>query len=127
MTDVSIIPSEPLPRGFLRFRALAAMVGLAALILCAIGWLVNRDVFYRAYLIAYLYFLGITLGSLAWVMMHHLVGGGWGRAIQRIGEAAALNLVLMAGRCWPVPFAARVLYPRAGPARRDRALVLLDK
>ena len=79
MTEIDTIPNEPLPPGFLRFRGLALVVGFVGLAACAVGWLTSPAAFYRAYLFGYLFFLGITLGSLAWVMMHHLVGGGWGR------------------------------------------------
>src|SRR5438270_9506332 len=127
MSEVVVISNEPLPRGFQRFRALAGMAGAAGLVLCCIGWLINRDVFYRAYLIAYMFFLGITLGSLAWVMMHHLVGGGWGRAIQRIGEAASLNLVLMAVLFIPIAIGAHSLYPWADPVRVSHDAMLRHK
>src|SRR5437870_1073520 len=126
MTEVDI-HLEALPPAFARFRTLALLVGAAALLLCGIGWLINAAAFARAYLFGYLFFLGITLGSLAWVMMHHLVGGGWGRAIQRIAEAAALNTVLMAVLFVPIALAARHLYPWANEQWVARDPVLRHK
>lgn len=90
-------------------------IGGGALGLCAIGWIFSAEAFFRAYLFAYLLFLGITLGSMAWVMIHHLVGGGWGRAVQRIAEAAALNLPLMFVLFIPLFFGLHRLYPWADP------------
>src|SRR5947208_2386954 len=127
MTDTAIIPTEPLPTNLVRLRGPALIAGLAGLAVCVIGWLAASGAFYRAYLFAYLFFLGITLGSLAWVMMHHLVGGGWGRAIQRIGEAAALNTILMAVLFIPIAVGAKYLYPWAQPQLVAKDPALLHK
>src|SRR5689334_5814572 len=115
MTETPIIPTEPLPANLLRLRGPALLAGIVGLVVCAIGWLAASPAFYRAYLFAYFFFLGITLGALSWVMMHHLVGGGWGRAIQRIGEAAALNTILMAVLFIPIAVGVKQLYPWARP------------
>ena len=71
MSEAAALATNLLP---VRRRALQA--GGGALLLCAVGWIFTPDAFYRAYLFAWIFFMGITLGSLAWVMMHHLVGGG---------------------------------------------------
>lgn len=110
MTETEILPPQ-----FLHVRRQSALVGAAALALCLIGWIFSPQAFYRSYLFAWLFFLGVTLGSMAWVMVHHLVGGGWGRAIQRIVEAAAMNLPLMLILFVPVLFGLRWLYPWADP------------
>jgi hypothetical protein len=57
-------------------RSLA--VGLIAAVLCAGGALIFPPSFFRAYLSAYLFWIGISLGCLALLMLHHLVGGRWG-------------------------------------------------
>jgi hypothetical protein len=36
----------------------------------------------RGYLIAWLFWLGVTLGAQAFVWLHELTGGAWGRAIR---------------------------------------------
>ena len=51
----------------LRKRAL--MAGVAGLVLCAIGFVVNRDHFFRSWLVAFLLFLGIALGSMTLAMI----------------------------------------------------------
>ena len=73
----------------------ALIVGLIALALCAVGFFVDRGAFFRAYLIAYVFVLGIPLGCLGIVMIHHLVGGTWGFAIQRSLEAAIATFPVM--------------------------------
>lgn len=71
----------------------AGWVGLALL---AVGFLIDAEAFYQAYLIAFLFWLGPALGSLGVVMLHNLTGGAWGFAIRRLLEAAMRSLPLMA-------------------------------
>ena len=52
--------------------------------------------FYRGYLLGYMDWLGIALGSMAIVMIRHLTGGGWGTVIRRILGAAMRTLPIMA-------------------------------
>ena len=60
-----------------------------------IGFVVDRDHFFRSWLIAYLLFLGIALGSMALLMIQHLSGGAWG-IFRRVFEASSRTLPLMA-------------------------------
>ncbi len=50
---------------------------------------------FRSYLVAYLFWLGIALGCLPLLMLHHLVGGAWGFVVRRILEAGTRTLPLM--------------------------------
>jgi hypothetical protein len=52
--------------------------------------------FFSAYLIAYLFWFGVTAGSLALLMLHHTVGGGWGFVIRRLLEAGSRLVPLAA-------------------------------
>jgi hypothetical protein len=52
--------------------------------------------FFRSYLVAYVFWTGIAVGSLAIMMLHHLSGGAWGLVIRRIFEAATRTLPLLA-------------------------------
>lgn len=79
-----------------RFQRLGLIVGGAAVLLSAIGGFLNPEQFFHSYLYAFLFWLGITLGSVAVLMLHHLVGGLWGFVIQRVLETAARLLPLMA-------------------------------
>ena len=91
-----------------RSRALVAgLVGLAA---CALGFIVAPAQLYRAWLIAYLLFLGIALGSLALMMIQHLSGGAWG-IFRRIFEASSRTIPLLAILFVPVLFGLHDLYP----------------
>jgi len=91
-------------------RKKALMVAGAGLVVCAIGFVVDRDQFFRSWLIAFLLFLGITLGSMALMMIQHLSGGTWG-VFRRVFEASARTLPLMAALFIPVIAGMTYLYP----------------
>jgi hypothetical protein len=103
----------------LRVRSLVA--GAAALALAIVGALVNPQQFFRSYLVAFLFWIGIPLGCWALLMLHHLVGGRWGFMIQRLLEAAARTFPVMAVLFLPLVFGLRELYPWAvsGAAETD--------
>jgi hypothetical protein len=75
-------------------RSRALIAGLVGLAICAIGFVFDRDHFFRSWLIAYLLFLGIALGSMALMMIQHLSGGTWG-VFRRIFEASSRTLGLL--------------------------------
>src|SRR2546423_1250804 len=72
---------------------------------------------FRAYLVGFMLWTGISVGSLSLMMLHHLSGGGWGVVLRRIFEAATRVLPLLAGLFIPVAggMFPNNLYPRALP------------
>jgi hypothetical protein len=98
-------------RDILQKRSLA--LGVIGLALCAGGALICAQPFFRAYLVAYVFWIGIPLGCLALLMLHHLVGGRWGFMIQRLLEAGVQTLPLMALLFIPLLFGLSDLYPWA--------------
>ncbi len=82
---------EPLPRA----QRVCAFGGAAALGLCALGGLLWHHAFFQAYLIGYMLALGVTLGGMGILMLHHLTGGAWGVPLRRILEAMTRNVPLM--------------------------------
>jgi hypothetical protein len=92
-------------------RGTALAAGVAGLVLCAIGFFVDRDHFFRAYLIGYLLWLGVALGSLALMMVHHQSGGAWGLVIRRVFEAASRTLPALAVLFLPIVLGMSSLYP----------------
>ena len=89
----------------------ALLVGVAGLVVCGIGFALDRDNFFRAWLIGYLLWLGVSLGSMGLMMIHHLSGGSWGMVVRRVFEASSKTLPLMAVLFLPVVFGMRTLYP----------------
>lgn len=134
MAEVVVVnnenPMEIPPPTFAAQRGMAFIVGVIGIVLCLIGWLTpapTRDAFYRAWLYAWFFFTGLSLGCMAWVMIHHLVGGGWGRAIQRLAEAGAMNLLLMMILFIPVIIGVKSQYPWADPAQVAKDPILQHK
>jgi hypothetical protein len=109
----------------LRRRALA--VGALALGLCLVGYFTDRGQFFRSYLIAYMFWLGIPLGCLGIVMIHHLVGGTWGFVIQRSLESAIRTFPIMAVLFLPLLFGLTDLFIWARPQAVAQDPVLLQK
>jgi hypothetical protein len=75
----------------------------------------NPEEFYRAYLLGFMAWLGVALGSMAIVMIRHLTGGGWGVVIRRILGAAMRTLPLLAALFIPILFGIHKLYIWAQP------------
>jgi hypothetical protein len=120
---------RPMRWDLMQKRSLA--VGLIAAVLCAGGALIFPPSFFRAYLSAYIFWVGIPVGCLALLMLHHLVGGRWGFMIQRVLEAAIQTLPLMALLFIPLFFGLSDLYPwartevvAADPLLRQKAAYL---
>src|SRR5256885_2965307 len=109
-----------------RIRGPALLVGVVALIISMLGLTSagGREAFFTSYLYAFLFWLGIALGSLALVFLHHLVGGSWGLAVRRPAEAAAMTLPLLLLLFIPILFGARFLYPWARWEIVERDLIL---
>lgn len=97
--------------------------GAVVLALCFIAGFVNRVEFFHSYLIAYLFWLGISLGSLAVLMMQHLTGGRWALVIRRILEAGTRTLPLMAVAALPVLVGMKSLYSWARPGQDDPVIL----
>jgi hypothetical protein len=75
-----------------RSLIVGVVFGIAAVALAFI----RADEFYRAYLLGFMCWLGVSLGSMAILMIRHLTGGGWGMVIRRILGAAMRTLPLLA-------------------------------
>jgi hypothetical protein len=97
-----------------RLRSRALMVGVVGLVACGIGFVVDRDNFFRSWLIAYLLFLGIALGSMGLLMIQYLSGGAWG-VFRRVFEASSRTLPLLALLFLPVVLGMGTLYPWTHP------------
>ena len=98
MTSARITPSELLAPEvtqtiYQRSLGVGLLFGVASLILALIP--ATRSQFFRSYLLGFMFWLGISLGSMAFLMIQHLTGGKWGMVIRRPLEAAMRVLPLM--------------------------------
>src|SRR5579871_1228791 len=99
-----------------RVQTASLIVGLVGLAFCVAGWVMSPKQFFQAYLVAYIFWLGLALGCLTIAMIHHLAGGRWGFAIRRLLEAASRTLPLLAILFIPILFGLRSLYIWTDPA-----------
>jgi hypothetical protein len=77
-----------------RSLGIGLLFGVASLIFALVPS--TREQFFHAYLIGFMLWLGVSLGSMAVLMIQHLTGGKWGMVIRRQLEAAMNVLPLMA-------------------------------
>jgi hypothetical protein len=108
-------------------RSRALLIGAGALVLCAVGFFINRDQFFRAWLIGYMLWLGIALGSMGLMMIHHLSGGAWGIVVRRVWEASSRTLPLLTVLFIPVVLGMNRLYPWTRPELMQGDEILLHK
>jgi hypothetical protein len=85
-----------------RIQRTSLGIGVVALIICAVAAFFDSGSFFRSYLIAYVFWVSLALGSLGIVMLHNLVGGRWGAIIRRFLESGMRTLPLMAVLVIPI-------------------------
>jgi hypothetical protein len=92
------------------FQKRALIVGIVGLVALIVAAVLNAGQFFHAYLIGWTFWTGITVGSLALLMLQHMTGGGWGLVIRRVLEAATRVLPLMALLFVPIVIGAHSIY-----------------
>jgi hypothetical protein len=92
-------------------RRPALLAGIVGLVVCALGFAFDREQFFRSYLVGYMFWLGVALGSMALAMVHHMSGGAWGMVVRRIFEASSRTLPLLAVLFLPIVLGMHELYP----------------
>ena len=75
------------------------IIGVVFAIVAILLALKSPDQFYRAYLLGFMAWLGVALGSMAILMIRHLTGGGWGMVIRRMLGAAMRTVPLAGASC----------------------------
>jgi hypothetical protein len=92
------------------FQKRALIVGGLFLLALLVGLFLDRKQFFQAYLVGWTFWTGLSIGSLALLMLQHLTGGGWGLVIRRSLEAATRTLPVMALLFVPVIIGAHDVY-----------------
>jgi hypothetical protein len=98
------------PESIDRIRQRALIAGVIGLVICVLGLIKSPDRFFPSYLLAFIFVLGLSLGSLGLLMLQHLTGGNWGIMIRRPLESATRNLPLVAVLFVPIFFGMKYLY-----------------
>jgi hypothetical protein len=96
---------------FERARRQTMIVGASASGALLIGAWISDQQFFQSYLLGFTLWMGLSLGSLGVLMLHHLVSGAWGHIIQRMVEAGARMIPLMGALFLPIIFGLDGLYP----------------
>jgi hypothetical protein len=98
------------PESIDRIRQRALIAGAVGVVICIIGIVKAPDRFFPSYLLAFMFVLGLSLGSLGLLMLQHLTGGNWGIIIRRPLESATRVLALVAVLFVPIFFGMKYLY-----------------
>ena len=98
------------PESVGRLQQGALFAGLIGLVLCVIGYVKSPASFLHSYLLAFIFVLGLSLGSLGLLMLQHLTGGHWGIVIRRPLESATRALPLVFVLFLPILFGMKSLY-----------------
>ena len=93
----------------------ALIIGVVFSIAAILGWALQADQFYRSYLLGFILCFGLTIGSLAVLMLYHLTGGAWGTVIRRILEAASRTIWLLIVFFLPIILGLHRLYSWSRP------------
>jgi hypothetical protein len=96
-----------------RIQSVALGIGFIGIILWVIGAVFSGNTgqtFFQSYLVAYVFWVGITLGCLGWLLIQYLGGATWGIVIRRLLESASHTLILMAILFVPIRFGLHKIY-----------------
>jgi hypothetical protein len=91
------------------------IIGIIGAIAAIAGAFLAPTSFYSAYLTGFMFWLGLSLGCMAILMLHHLVGGSWSIVIRRLLESGMMTLPLMAALFIPILLNLPKLYKWAQP------------
>jgi hypothetical protein len=86
------------------------LAGAVGAVISVVGYVINPAQFFQSYLMAYMFVLGLSLGSLALAMVHQLSGGAWGVVIRRPIGAATRVLPVLTVLFVPIVFGMHHLY-----------------
>ncbi|ADJ28064.1 hypothetical protein [Nitrosococcus watsonii] len=98
-----------------RVQKFSLFVGLIGLVLSVVGAYFQYQQFLISYLFSYIFWISISVGGLALLMIHYLTGGTWGLLIRRPLEAATWALPLMAVLFIPLAVGLSEIYVWARP------------
>jgi hypothetical protein len=98
-----------------RGRNALALVAAAGWAACAVAFRLDPTRFHASYLVAYAFFLTLTLGALFFVMLQHLTGAAWSVTMRRMAENVMVVIPLGAVLFLPIALGLPSLYEWARP------------
>ncbi len=98
------------PEEFNRLRTIFLGVGGIALIAWLVGVYLSPEQGLRSWLLGFIFWGGISIGSIGILMLQYLTGGAWGVVIRRILESSARTLVVVILAFVPIAVFVTLLY-----------------
>ena len=121
--DNSSVTSYQPPADLARLHRRGGLFGALGVAASLVGFALQPTQFFHSYLVAWLFWLGIAVGSLAIVMLHHLTRGGWGLMVRRSLEAATRTLPALAILFVPILLGMQAIFPWARPEAAEDPLI----
>jgi hypothetical protein len=115
------------PPSVRRFQQGALIAGIVFTLLLGLGFFLDRRQFFHSYLFAFSFWSGISIGSLALLMLQHLTGGGWGLVIRRVLEASTRTLPLVLILFVPIVLGAHSIYSWTDAHELEKHPILIEK
>jgi hypothetical protein len=113
---VTVQPEAAPVTGIERWQPIALSVGALGIAVSLVGFVSNRQQFFRSWLPSYLFWFSVVAGALAVLMLQYVTGGEWGLMIRRPLGAAARTMWVMLLLFLPIALGIREIYPWANPA-----------
>jgi hypothetical protein len=113
--------------GFLSTRLPRFLLAIGILFSAIMSFGFNTDPHhaYYSYLVAFIFFLGMSLSAMFLVMIQHLARAGWGILVRRIPELLMKNLPLMALLFLPILFGMEHIFHWLDPSMAGDHLIQL--
>lgn len=102
-------------------------VGIALLVLSAVGYVADPEQFFFSYHTAWLFCLTIALGGLFFIFFQHLTKAEWSVVVRRISESLVWAFPLLAVLGLPQVFGMEVLFEWTIEAKHDPASPEFDE
>jgi len=88
-------------------KILLGLGGVAYIAALGMGLTGDADAkqhFFFSYLMAFMFFLSISLGAMFFVLIQHVTRAGWSVLVRRVAEVLMKNVILMAVLVLLIPF-----------------------
>src|SRR5690349_16683479 len=110
--SASLAKSNSAPLDLSRYRNVPRNLMIAGALLSLLGLVISPKQFLYAWLLSFMLFLSLCLGSLFLVIVHHLFDAGWSVPIRRFCEhIATLLCPWMLFLFVPIAIGAKAIYP----------------
>jgi hypothetical protein len=97
-----------------RWQSLALGIGAIATIAWLVGLVVGgehgKEQALRSWLLGFIYWAGISVGSIGILLLQYLTGGAWGVVIRRIAEAGSRTIIWVAVLFAPIMLGITTIY-----------------